>query len=47
MARIKYREAAVLEVKRGHPPSALRQLILDMGKDLYGFYQLTKKGGKR
>jgi hypothetical protein len=48
MARIKYKEAVELEVKRGRPPAgpAPRQLVLDKGKDLNEFYQLTRGGNE-
>jgi hypothetical protein len=43
MGRIKYQEAIGLEVKRGRPSVAPRQLVLDYGNTLNEFYNLTKK----
>jgi len=43
MGRIKYLEAAGLEVKRGRPLVGPRQLILDEGQDLNEFYK-PKRG---
>lgn len=42
MGRIKYQEAAGLEVKRGRPLVGPRQLILDEGQDLNDFFRMSK-----
>ena len=44
MSRLKYQEAAALEVKGGLPPATPRQLILEKGTNLNELYNIAKGG---